>query len=194
MNYIFSFFLLSGLGFFLAQGKGGEIITVITDATASCGGFVLKLLFLTAFFSGIIQIGEDAGMVSALSKILAPLLKRIFKTKNPDISGKISVNISANLMGIGNAATPSGLSAMKALDEANNHNETPSDDMCLFILFNTCSIQLIPTTIMGLRAMAGSTNPASVVLPVILVSFCSLLCSITLCKLLLWLRAKRSTL
>lgn len=194
MNYIFSFFLLSGIGFFIAQGKAGEIVSVMTEATSSCGSFVLKLLFLTAFFSGVIQIAEDGGIVAKISRFLMPLLRRIFSTKDKAVLGKISVNIGANLLGIGNAATPSGLNAMKLLDEENNHLKTPSEDMCTFLLFNTCSIQLIPTTIMALRAMAGSETPSAIVLPVILVSFLSLLCGLFLCRVILRIENRRNPL
>lgn len=176
------------------QGNIGQMLPVITEATGNCGSFVLKLLFLTAFFSGVIQMGEDAGLMQKISGFLHPLLKRIFETNNSKILKKISINISANLLGIGNAATPSGLAAMEALDEENNQSSHPSDDMCRFVLFNTCSIQLIPTTIMGLRAMAGSKNPAVIVLPVIMVSFFSLMTGLLLCNLLLKLNKKRKPL
>lgn len=194
MSYIFSFFLLSGILFFAMQGNIGQMLPVITEATGNCGSFVLKLLFLTAFFSGVIQMGEDAGLMQKISGFLQPLLKRIFETNNSKILKKISINISANLLGIGNAATPSGLAAMEVLDEENNQSSHPSDDMCRFVLFNTCSIQLIPTTIMGLRAMAGSKNPTVIVLPVIMVSFFSLITGLLICNLLLKLNKKRKPL
>lgn len=176
------------------QGNISQMLPVITEATGNCGSFVLKLLFLTSFFSGVIQMGEDAGLMQKISSFLQPLLKRIFETNNPKILKKISINISANLLGIGNAATPSGLAAMEVLDEENNQSPHPSDDMCRFVLFNTCSIQLIPTTIMGLRAMAGSKNPAVIVLPVIMVSFFSLMTGLLICNLLLRLNKKRKPL
>ncbi len=194
MSYIFAFFLLSGIFFFAAQGNINQILSVITEATGNCGSFILKLLFLTAFFSGIIQIGEDAGIMQKISHLLHPLLKRIFETNNPKILEKISINISANLLGIGNAATPSGLATMEALNEENKQRPHPSNDMCRFVLFNTCSVQLIPTTIMGLRAIAGSKNPSVIVLPVILVSFLSLILGLLICNVILKLNQKRSPL
>ena len=194
MSYIFSFFLLSGIFFFALQGNIHQILSVITEATGNCGSFILKLLFLTAFFSDIIQMGEDAGIMQKLSHLLHPLLKRIFQTDNPRILQKIAVNISANLLGIGNAATPSGLAAMEALDKENKQTSHLSGDMCRFVLFNTCSVQLIPTTIMGLRAMAGSESPSVIVLPVLLVSFLSLAFGLLICNIILKLNQKRSSL
>lgn len=166
-------------------------MTTVSKATSDCGSFVLKLLFLTAFFSGIIQVGEEAGIVRMISKLLRPLLRRIFDTKRETTLDKISINIGANLLGIGNAATPSGLAAMQELNQENKNRIYPSDDMCRFILFNTCSVQLIPTTILGLRAMAGSATPAGIVLPVILVSFFSLALGFFLCQWLLRIRRGR---
>ena len=169
-------------------GRINEMMPLLTKTTAECGTFVIKLLFLTGFFSGIIKIGEDVGLTNKLSLLLRPLLNRIFKTKNSDTVNQIAVNISANMLGIGNAATPSGLSAMKKLDGENKKPSIPSDDMCRFILFNTCSLQLIPTTILGLRAMAGSKNPAVIIVPVIFVSLGSLAFGLLLCN---WCLKKR---
>ncbi len=183
MNLILFLFLVVGIFGFLLSGNGGALLPLVTRTTADCGTFILNLMFLTAFFSGIIKIGEDAGLIRLISKLLHPLLKRIFQTKSKKTLEKISANISANMLGIGNAATPSGLAAMKELDSENPTPLLPSADMCKFMLFNTCSVQLMPTTILGLRAMAGSNRPDLVVLPVILVSFCSLFLGLTLCSL-----------
>lgn len=191
MNVIFGGFLILGIVFFIGNANAGEFLTTVTAATSECGSFVLKLLFLTAFFSGIIEVGEEAGIVKLISKLLHPLLKRIFQTKNEKTLDRISVNIGANLLGIGNAATPSGLAAMQALDHEHKGRSYPSGDMCRFVLFNTCSVQLIPTTIAGLRAMAGSPAPFAIVLPVIGVSFSSLLLGLLLCQWLLQIRSKR---
>lgn len=183
MNYVFSFFVLSGIFFFFQNGTLSELITVIGDSCVNCSAFVLKLMFLTAFFSGIIKIAEDCGIVKQLSNLLSRVLFKIFQTKNEAIMQKISINISANMLGIGNAATPSGLAAMEALDKENRHRSVPSEDMCRFMLFNTCSVQLVPTTILGLRAMAGSENPAVILIPVLTVSLICLTWGLFICKL-----------
>ena len=190
MTYVFSFFILSAITSYLLTGRISELMKTVTKTTADCGTFILQLLFLTAFFSGIIKIGEDIGLTRLLSRLLHPLLKRIFNTKSPETLQKISTNISANILGIGNAATPSGLSAMQKLDSQNHFPTIPSDDMCRFLLFNTCSVQLIPTTILGLRTMAGSQNPSAIILPVIGVSLTSLTAGLLLCQWLLRLRNK----
>lgn len=164
--------------------KLGELSTIISSATANCGSFVMKLLFLTAFFSGMIQLGEEIGLTKVLAKLLSPILNRLFHTKNEKAKKLISLNISANMLGIGNAATPSGLAAMEELNREVK-NGSPSPDMCRFILFNTCSVQLIPTTVIGLRAMAGSSSPSSVVIPVLVTGFSGLVGALFLCHLAL---------
>ncbi len=170
---------------FLAINQNlGALSTIISTATANCGSFVLKLLFLTAFFSGMIQIGETIGLTKVLAKLLSPLLNRLFYTKNEKAKKLMSLNISANMLGIGNAATPSGLAAMEEL-ACESKYDFPTSDMCRFILFNTCSVQLIPTTVIGLRAMAGSTSPSSVVIPVLVTGFLGLVGALFLCHLAL---------
>ncbi len=193
MGYVISFFWVTGIVFLAINQKLGQLTNIITTATANCGSFVLKLLFLTAFFSGMIRIGEDIGLTNVLSKLLSPLLNRMFSTKKEKTKQLISLNISANMLGIGNAATPSGLAAMEELDKETKKDGLPTPDMCRFILFNTCSVQLIPTTVIGLRAMAGSASPASVVIPVLITGFLGLLGALLLCKLALNYRKRRGS-
>ena len=185
MGYVISFFWITGILFLAINQNLAQLMTILTTATSNCGTFVLKLLFLTAFFSGMIKITEEIGLTRLLSKLLSPILEKIFKTKNQKALQKISVNISANMLGIGNAATPSGLAAMEELDKEVKKDGIPTPDMCRFILFNTCSVQLIPTTVIGLRAMAGSNFPSAVVAPVLVTGFLGLLCALLICNLAL---------
>ena len=194
MGYVISFFWIMGIIFLALNQNPGQLTNIITNATANCSSFVLKLLFLTAFFSGMIKIAEEIGLTRRLSKLLSPMLAKIFKTKNQKTLQKISVNISANMLGIGNAATPSGLAAMEELDKEVTKDGTPTPDMCRFILFNTCSVQLIPTTVIGLRAMAGSRSPSAVVVPVLITGLLGLLCALLLCKLALSYQKRRNLL
>jgi spore maturation protein A len=174
MNYIFALFIVVGILFSLFTGREGDIVKTIVDATTDCSYFVLKLIFITAFFSGVIKVAEDSGMISKLSFLIKKVISKIFSSKKKETLDKMTLNISANILGIGNAATPLGLFAMKELDIENNHKDKPSLDMCKFIIFNSCSVQLIPTTILGLRQVANSANPTAIILPVIITSFISL--------------------
>lgn len=194
MGYVISFFWITGIIFLAINQNLGELTSIITTATANCGNFVVKLLFLTAFFSGMVRIGEEIGFTKLLSRLLSPILRKLFCTKNKKALSHICMNISANMLGIGNAATPSGLSAMEELDKEVRQDGFPTPDMCRFILLNTCSVQLIPTTVIGLRAMAGSHIPSSVVLPILVTSILGLLGGLLLCRLALSYRERKGLL
>lgn len=184
MNYIFVFFVASSIIFSFITGNQSSIFDIITEALGECGNFMVKIIFLTGFFSGIMHIAEECGVTDKLCKAVLKITKRIFKTHDMKAKNKIALNISANMLGIGNAATPAGLEAMKELDRVNDGDIYPSYDMCKFMIFNTCSVQLIPTGVMSVRALAGSNDPAKVILPVIIVSFVSLFFGLFVLKIL----------
>ena len=184
MNFIFVFFIASAIIFSFFSGNQSGIFDIITSALGECGEFMVKIIFLTGFFSGIMRIAEESGTLEKLCSFIVKIINRIFKTKDKTAKNKIALNISANMLGIGNAATPAGLEAMKELDRINGGSRYPSYDMCKFMIFNTCSVQLIPTGVMSIRAMAGSSEPSKVILPVIIVSFASLIFGLTVLKLL----------
>ena len=180
MNYIFTFFILSAVIFSFFTRTETEIFKTISASTSDCAFFVLNLMAITAFFSGIIKVAEDSGCIQKLSYLIKIIIIKLFSTKKA--IDKISLNITANVIGVGNAATPLGLYAMKELDIENEKRDTPSYDMCKFMIFNTCSVQLIPTTILGLRALSGSKNSAIIILPVIITSILSLISGLIICR------------
>jgi len=184
MNIILVIFISGAVIFSLFCGNHTEIFDIITDSLNECSSLILKIAFLTGFFSGIMKIAEESGLVEKLCGFIRKIISVMFKTKNNEAKDKIALNISANIIGIGNAGTPAGLMAMKELDKDNKSREYPSYDMCKFMMFNTCSVQLIPTTVMSLRAASGSQNPSAVILPVIIVSFTSLIFALLMLKLL----------
>lgn len=184
MNIIFTLFITLAIIFSFISGSQGEIFNIITNSLNECSSLIIKIGLLTGFFSGIMKIAEESGLIKKLCGIIIRLVGFLFKTKNDVAKNNIALNISANIIGIGNAATPAGLLAMKELDNDNKNNEFPSYDMCKFMMFNTCSVQLIPTTIMSLRAAAGSQNPSTIILPVIIVSFLSLIFALSVLKIL----------
>lgn len=184
MNIILMVFISGAVIFSLINGTHTEIFNIITDSLNDCSLLIIKIAFLTGFFSGIMKIAEKSGLVDKLCGFIRKIISLLFKTKNKEAKDKIALNISANMIGIGNAATPAGLMAMKELDKDNKKSEYPSYDMCKFMMFNTCSVQLIPTTVMALRSASGSQNPSAVILPVLIVSFLSLVFALLMLKLL----------
>ena len=146
---------------------------------------VLSFAGMMCFWTGIMKIAEDSGISKKLERLMRPLTKLLFpKLKSGDKAlQKITENMVANLLGMGNAATPAGIDAMHELDKLNENPETPGREMCVFAVLNTCSIGLIPTTVISLRTAAGSLNPASVVVPVWIASVSALISAMLVLKI-----------
>ena len=134
-------------------------------------------------WTGIMRIAEEAGLTNGLSKILSPVIKRLFPNygKNETVREKTSMNIAANMLGMGNAATPFGLSAMDEMQKLQT-GDTPTQEMILFVVMNTASFQLIPSAAVTLRASYGSADPYDVLPHIWLVSFGGLLVCVLMCR------------
>lgn len=148
-----------------------------TDAAAIC----VALLVSYALWLGLMQVWEDCGVTRALSKALRPLCKKLFRTDDEETVSAITINLAANLLGIGGAATPYGVKAAQLLDKTQD-GEYAS---CLFFVINATSIQLLPTAIVGMRASMHSAAPADIILPTILCTAFSTLLASTLTRLFL---------
>ncbi|MCX7716591.1 MAG: spore maturation protein, partial [Endomicrobia bacterium] len=135
----------------------------------------LYLLGIISLWLGITKIIEDSGLIYHISKTFQPIVCRLFKKipkEHPSITS-ITLNFLANLLGLGNAATPLGIKAMQDLQTLNEDKETVSFDMMLFIVINTASIQLIPFTVVGILSQYGAKYPSSIVLPTIIATVTS---------------------
>jgi len=141
----------------------------------------ISLLGIYIFWSGILEIVQDTGLSKKIAKILRPIIKFLFGNIDNETASFIALNISANMLGLGNASTPSGLEAMKRL---NNHKSKPSYKMAMLLAINCCSIQLIPTTIISMRQLGGSQSASDIILPILIVSIISLVYLICMIKLL----------
>ena len=187
LNYIWIAFFL--IAFVVAIGKlviGGDtaVFTEIINASFASAktGFEISL-GLTGILSlwlGIMKIGEKGGVIQAFARLAAPVFSKLF----PDIprdhpeTGSIFMNLSANLLGLDNAATPMGLKAMQQLQELNPNKESASNSMVMFLCINASGLTLIPITIMMYRAQLGAANPSDVFLPIMLATFTSTLVAI----------------
>jgi len=146
----------------------------------------IGLIGIMALWLGIMKIAEQAGLVAALGRILKPITRLVFPeipADHPAI-GAMIMNISANMLGLSNAATPFGLKAMEELNKLNPKAGTATDSMCTFLVINTGNLQLIPATTIAIRAAAGSANPAEILGTVIIVTFVTMIVGITSVKLL----------
>ena len=182
LNYIWIGFLLTAVAVAVAQlcitGDGAALNAVMDSMFASAKtGFEISigLTGVLALWLGIMKIGERGGAVGFLSRLTAPFFCKIFPEvpRNHPAMGTIFMNLSANMLGLDNAATPLGLKAMKELQELNPKKDTASNAEIMFLVLNTSGLTLIPITIMTYRAQFGAANPSDVFLPILMATFFS---------------------
>ncbi len=194
MNYIWGGLMLLSMIYSAFSGNLSETVNAGIDAAKNSIMNVAGFAGILCLWSGIMRIAQNAGLIRVIGRITAPIMKRLFRKVPRDSKAMdlINTNLSCNVLGLGNAATPPGIAAMCELKKISDSEERASHDMCVFMILNTASVQLIPTTIIALRAAAGSANPADIVLPVWMVSILSVLSGILFIKLFYWLKEKRS--
>lgn len=170
-------------GTVVAAGKGQiEKVTAAATTSAQAGvEAVLGLLGIMVLWLGMARIAEEAGLIRAIARGMAPFLRWLFPSVPRDhpAMGAILMNLSANLLGLGSAATPFGLRAMQELQKLNPNPLQASNAMCTFLAVNTSSVTLIPATIIALRAGAGSRNPAEIVGSALVATICSTCAAVT---------------
>lgn len=172
MNYIWAAIMLISIVTAFFTGKIDMVASASVQGAISGVTFILELVGVMCFWTGIMAIAERGKLIDVLSRLLRPLTRILF----PDISPKSSamnaivMNMTANMLGMSNAATPLGLRAMVELDKLNNKRNTASNAMCMFVIINTASIQLIPATLIAIRTSAGSHAPTEVIVPIWIVS------------------------
>lgn len=147
---------------------------------------VIGMVGLLCLWCGVMKIAEKSGLTTKLARLMEPVLKRIYKDagKNKRALGAIVMNLTANMMGLSNAATPFGIKAMEEMQDLNPDKDTASDDMALFLVMNAACIQLLPATVISLRAAAASKNPGVIILPAIIATAIACLVGIICCKIL----------
>ena len=167
LNIVWPIFIIISFSFAIFSGNLENLNNSIFESTNSAINLSIDLLGSMCLWSGIMQIATKTTLTENLTKFLEPVLNFLFpKLKQyKKIKKEISMNIVANILGLGNAATPLGLKAMKSMQEENNKKDTLSDSMMMFIVINTASIQIIPTTVIAIRSSLGSENPTSIVFP-----------------------------
>lgn len=188
INYIWLFFIVASVvtGFFTGNLK--EVGDAAIKYASVAVEISISLIGIMALWLGIMKIAEKSGLVDILAFIIRPVITRVF----PDIPPKskavsdITLNVSANALGLNNAATPFGLKAMKDLQELNKNKDksVASDAMCTFLAINTAGIQLIPASVMAVLAAAGSSNPAEIIAPCIVSTSIVLILAIIIVRLL----------
>jgi len=186
LNYIWLSLVIVAV---VLGGINGKIEAVTKAAIDSAGNSVtiaIGLIGVMALWLGIMRIAEESGLLTIFARLIAPLTKRLFSDVPPDhpAMGSMLMNIAANMLGLSNAATPLGLKAMKDLDQLNKSPSVATNAMCTFLTINTAGIQLIPATMIGIMASAGSTDPTAIIGTTLASTMIAAICGVSAAKLL----------
>ena len=175
VSYIWAFFIIVGAGFMIATGNIELLNNEILKGGTGGIKLLTEMLPLLVLWTGIMQIAEDSNLLEKFSRLVRPLLSKLFPSlpKDHPALGYIASNIAANALGLGSAATPFGLKAMECLQEDNPKKDTATEAMVTFLILNTGGVTIIPTTVIALRMMYGSTNPTEIILTSLLATLCS---------------------
>ena len=187
LNKIWPIFIIVSIIYALISGNIEKVNTGIFQSTKSVVELCLTFLGTMCLWNGIMQIAYKSKLINFIVKLLNPVVKKLFPDvkNNEKIKKEISMNIVANIFGLGNAATPLGIKAMSSMQEVNDNKDRLSNSMMMFIVINTASLQLIPTTIIAIRTSLNSNNPTSIVAPVWGASICSIIVAVIITKLLI---------
>ena len=188
LNYIWSFIVVISIICSVLLGNTENLSNALINSGASSIELILTMAGIMCLWSGLMNIAIDSGFTSLMAKIFSPILRRLFPKldRNGEAFQSITMNVSANLLGLGNTATPFGLKAMEQLHTLNNKSDEASNEMVIFVVINTASLQLLPTTLASLRQAYGSSAPCEIIVPVWISSACALFVALIICKLI-WL-------
>lgn len=173
INYIWLFMILSGIIAAVIQGRVDLVTTAALNGAKDAVAVCIGLISILVFWLGMMRIAQDAGLLEKLANLMRPVAKFLFPNVPLDhpAMGYILSNMSANLFGLGNAATPMGIKAMEELQKLNPDPKTATPAMCTLLALNTSGLTLIPTTIIGIRLKYGSSDPTDIIGPTILATF-----------------------
>lgn len=165
MGYVIGILTVLAVGFSILLGRTAELSSTALASGIDAVKICLELLGTVAMWNGIMRIAEKSGLCEIINKGLSPVTNLLFKglkDKSPKALSAISLNITANILGLGSAATPMALDAMTELDRINKHSTYASNYMVVFVALNTASFQILPTTVATLRSLAGSETPLDI--------------------------------
>lgn len=182
LNFVIVFMIAAAVIYGFAVGGIEEVSNAVFQSGEEAVTLTLTLVGSMAIWGGIMRVAQASGLTDKIARLMMPILVRLFKglDKNSRAMQAIAMNITANLFGLGNAATPLGIEAMKRLEQEDKTDETASKNMILFAVLNTSSVELIPATVATLRLAYGSREPMVILPCVLLVSLMSVAVCITL--------------
>ena len=187
LNIVWPIFIIISIIFACFSGNIKELNNSIFDSTNTAVNLCITLVGTMCLWNGIMEIAKKTSLTNALSKALKPFINFLFPElkKNKQAQDEISMNMVANLLGLGNAATPLGLKAMKTMQQDNPQKDTLTNSMAMFIVINTASLQLIPTNVIAIRSSLGSNSPSGIIIQVWFATIIAGIVGITSAKLLM---------
>ncbi|MBB2181300.1 nucleoside recognition protein [Lachnospiraceae bacterium MD1] len=175
LNYLWAIMILLGITVGILQGEIGEVSKATINSSREAVSLAITMLGIVAMWTGIMQVAKKCGLVTAFTKALRPFIHFLFPDipKDHIVNEYIASNMIANILGLGWAATPMGLMAIKELKKLNHDSEVASCDMCTLLIINISSLQLIPVNIIAYRSQYGSANPAEILVAGLISTMCS---------------------
>lgn len=186
MNYIFIFLILISIIFAIINGKVDALTTEMLDAAQRAVKIALSLIGIMTFWLGIVNIAKGSGLCEIFSKLIKKPLLFIFPDlkDNNDAISNIAMNISANALGLSNAATPFGIKAMENMQKDNLNKEKATNSMCTFLAINTAGFQIVPASVIAILAASGMENPTQIILPTLIVTSIAFISALIYVKIL----------
>jgi spore maturation protein A len=186
LNYIWFGLMAIALVIAAFNGTMGAVSEAAIESAKTAVEIAIGLVGVMTLWLGVMRVAEAAGLVTILGRLLRPLLRWLFPEVPPDhpANGAIVLSIAANMLGLNNAATPLGIKAMEELQALNDQKDTATNPMVTFMALNTSGVQLIPATMIGVLAAAGSTNPTAIIGPSIVATFIGTVAAVLAAKLL----------
>ena len=190
LNYIWFGLLLIGFVVGILNGRTEEVTRAVMDSARGGVDLSIGLVGVMCLWTGLMAVAEKSGLVRLIAKAVRPIIGFLFPDvpKRHPAVGAIVMNLTANFLGLGNAATPLGLKAMDELQKLNSKKDTATTSMIMFLVMNTAAIQLVPATIIAVRSAAGSSNPAEIIAPIWIASICASIAGVASVKILTRLR------
>ena len=193
LNILWPIFIIISFAYAIFSGNVDKLNESIFSSTSESVNLCISLLGTICLWNGIMQIANKTSIIDRLTNLLKPAMNFLFPElkQEKEIQKEISLNVIANILGLGNAATPLGLKAMKSMKKKNPKKDTLTNSMITFIVLNTASLQIIPTTVIAIRSSMNSKNPTSIVFPVWIATICAAIAGITATKLFIKLTERK---
>lgn len=193
INYIWGFLIVISVICAIITGNLDKLTSAAFEGANNAVETLLGFAGAMVMWCGMLKIAEKSSLTKIFARIISPVTRILFPNlkKGSAAINAISMNMIANILGLANAATPLGLKAMQELDKLNLNKSSASDEMCMFVVLNTASIQLIPSTLIAIRASMGSKNPTEIILPIWITSFITAFLACVITKLYSHTRLER---